>query len=128
MWVTMMWHRIKTLEWYDVKRETSMVTQLAAQDWPLLQCLKVTSCRAVAEEFENFMHKMEWPLLMILDLDDTELSESPDGDPDYNDCGAELVCSLISNAHLFLLTDLNLSLANLGSSAMSELRQGTGQI
>lgn len=107
---TIMWHYIKTLEWYDVKLEASMVTQLAAQDWPLLQCVRLRSCHAAAEEFE--LHAQdEWPLLMILDLDDIELSESPDGDPDYNNyiCGAELVCSLISNTHLFLLTDLNLS-------------------
>ncbi len=123
---TIMWHCIKTLDWHDMKLESSTVTQLAAQDWPLLQCVRLRSCRAVAEEFENFMNKMKWPLLMILDLDDIELSDSPDGDPDYNNYlyGSELVCSLISNAHLVLLTDLNLSLANLGSSAMTELMQG----
>jgi len=123
---TIMWHRIKTLDWHDMRLESSTLTQLAAQEWPLLQCVRLRSCRAVAEEFEYFMHKVKWPLLMMLDLDDIELSESPDSDPDDNSDihFAELVCSLISNAHLFLLTDLNLSLANLGSSAMSELMQG----
>lgn len=119
---TIMWHCIKTLDWYEMKLEASTVTQLTAQDWQLLQCVRLMSCRAVAEEFENFMHKMKWPLLMILDLDDIELSESLDNDHCVH--GAELVCSVLSNAHLFLLTDLNLSLANLGSSAMIELMQG----
>ena len=123
---TIMWHCIKTLDWYDMKLEASTVTQLAAQEWPLLQCVRLRSCRAVAEEFENFMHKMKWPLLMILEMDDIELSESPDGDPEYNDYlyGPELVCSLISNAHLFSVTDLNLSFANLRSTAMIKLMQG----
>ncbi len=119
---TVMWHCIKTLDWYGMNVDVLTVTQLAAQEWPLLQCVRLKSCRATAEEFETFMHKMKWPLLMILDLDDIELGEVHNGDRYVH--GAEEVCSVLSSAHLASLTDLNLSFAEMRNGAMTELMQG----
>ena len=115
---TVMWHCIKTLDWYGMNVDVSTVTQLAAQEWPFLQCVRLMSCRAAAEDTETFMHKMKWPLLRILELDNIELGEV------HNGYGAEEVCSVLSSAHLASLTDLNLSLAYMRNGAMTELMQG----
>ena len=119
---TVIWHCIKTLDWYGMNVDVLSVTQLAAQEWPLLQCVRLKSCRATAKEFETFMHKMKWPLLMISVLDDIQLGEVHNGDRYVH--GAEEVCSVLSSAHLASLTDLNLSFAEMRNGALTELMQG----